>query len=113
MLGERFKALCRIDEHSTLQAAGAKFTENVNQLDLFDNLKMDIFEKTSNGIVQHGPCPYCGEWNCSHNDTLYSPTPERVRMREEAQARMKERLDSRRNRSPLVPGWPFPTRKSA
>jgi hypothetical protein len=28
---------------------------------------MDIFEKTRNGIVQHGPCPYCGEWNCSHD----------------------------------------------
>jgi hypothetical protein len=29
---------------------------------------MDIFEKTSNGIVQHGPCPYCGDWNCSHDN---------------------------------------------
>lgn len=28
---------------------------------------MSIFEKTPNGIVQHGPCPYCGEWNCSHD----------------------------------------------
>ena len=43
----------------------------------------------------------------THNDSLYSPTPERVRMREEAQARMKERLDSRRNPNHLVPGWPF------
>jgi hypothetical protein len=28
---------------------------------------MDIFEKTPNGIIQHGPCPCCGEWNCSHD----------------------------------------------
>jgi hypothetical protein len=28
---------------------------------------VDIFEKTPNGIVQHGPCPYCGEWNCAHD----------------------------------------------
>jgi hypothetical protein len=26
---------------------------------------MDIFEKTPNDIVQHGPCPYCGEWACT------------------------------------------------
>jgi hypothetical protein len=32
----RRKALCGIDEHSALQAPDAEFTENVNQLNLFD-----------------------------------------------------------------------------
>ena len=28
---------------------------------------MDIFELTPKGIIQYGPCPYCGNWNCSHD----------------------------------------------
>jgi hypothetical protein len=36
MLEERFKAFCRIDEHSATRAPDAKFTENVNQITLFD-----------------------------------------------------------------------------
>jgi hypothetical protein len=74
---------------------------------------VDIFEKTPNGIVQHGPCPYCGEWNCSHNDSQYSPTPEQLEARARLEARQKELLDSRRNRTRLVPGWPFPDKKRA
>jgi len=25
---------------------------------------MAVFEKTPNGVFQHGPCPGCGEWTC-------------------------------------------------
>jgi hypothetical protein len=82
---------------------------------------MDIFEKTPNGIIQHGPCPYCGEWNCWHND---STAPVRYFMcagsapeAEELTERLRKSLDEgnsfARRPCKLVPGWPFPTRKSA
>jgi len=88
---------------------------------------MDIFEKTPNGIVQHGPCPYCGEWNCSHNDStapvrhFIHPYPETARKLEELTTSLRKSLDEgnsfeqRPSPNPriLVPGWPFPTRKRA
>jgi len=52
---------------------------------------VDIFEKTPNGVVQHGPCPYCGEWNCSHDDLKLAvlPNPEEARKQtEEALGRL-------------------------
>jgi len=73
---------------------------------------MDIFEKTPNGIVQHGPSPQCGDWNCFHDDSKYFPTLEPEEARARLEAGLKEHRD-RQKRTHLVPGWPFPTRKSA
>jgi hypothetical protein len=58
-----------------------------------------VFEHTASGIVQHVPCPYCGEWNCSHNDStapvrhVVYPSPEVARRLEELTAQLRKSLD--------------------
>ena|GEM_PF-6457518 len=88
---------------------------------------MNIFEKTPNGVVQHGPCPYCGEWACTcsawacpdkhkdytvddveaiRNHRISKETSERIKL-------LKEQRDRRPKRTYLVPGWPSPDKKHA
>jgi hypothetical protein len=82
---------------------------------------MNIFDKTPNGIVQHGPCPYCGDWGCRCGawDDAKNYTVDDVeairnhRISKEAAERTKLIQSNRPRQSHLVPGWPFPTRKRA
>jgi hypothetical protein len=69
---------------------------------------MALFEKTPNGIVQHGPCPQCGEWNCFHDDSKYIPTPKQKESLARLMAVLEEQRDRKAKRTThLVPGWPF------
>jgi hypothetical protein len=83
---------------------------------------MYIFEKTPNGVVQHGPCPYCGDWGCrcgAWDDPPKDYTVDDLeairnhRISKETSERIELLKNNAPRRTHVVPGWPLPTRKSA
>jgi hypothetical protein len=69
---------------------------------------MDIFKKTQNGVVQHGPCPGCGEWGCICGEwSCYAVDPARkvTRKLEEIPEQLRKSLDEFNSfgTTPVVP----------
>ena len=83
---------------------------------------MDIFEKTANGVVQHGPCPYCGEWactcgawDCPHKHKDYTVDDVEAIRNHRVSKEVVERIKLIQNNVPrrtrVVPGWSLPTQE--